>query len=420
MAANKYDVIIIGAGPAGASAARTLVAGGMKALIIEKKKLPRQKICSGILGPWAVDFVNHKFGEIPESVYCQPSFLKGVISHYPSLPQPVIVSAKSPIPNIWRAHFDNFIVQGSGADIKDGLMLDRIEEKSGYFKILCKRFKEDGAESSKSFNAHYVVGADGYNSRSVKQVIPEAYKGIPWSSCLQLHYRGEIDIDSEYFHMFFHQEIGFYAWANIKDDHIHVGVGILGNRKINRYFNNFVTLLEKNYGLKIKKTLLREGMAAKLMAPFNIFALGKGNFLAVGDAGGFVHNGGEGISCALTTGDLAGEAILSAEKTNQKALDVYQQIVREEVDLCLDQFNLLRMFKTLPIPVDLKSVWRNYSLKQLYLMVKDQRTFFKKTGLADLESNKIARKNMVYRLIHRHYPSMRSIGDKFVVGKGSS
>ena len=108
----------------------------------------------------------------------------------------------------------------------------------------------------------------------------------------------------------------------------------------------------------------------RFMGQLNTFALGKDNFLAAGDAAGFVHAMGEGISCALTTGDVAGKAILAAEKTNRRALDVYSQLIRREVDYCLDQFNFLRLHKSLNHPIDiaviLKSIWSDHSLKQLY------------------------------------------------------
>lgn len=44
-----YDCIIIGAGPAGSTAAKILAEKGLKVLLVEKFKLPRHKSCSGIL-----------------------------------------------------------------------------------------------------------------------------------------------------------------------------------------------------------------------------------------------------------------------------------------------------------------------------------------------------------------------------------
>ncbi len=46
---KEYDVVIAGSGPSGAAAAKGLVNEGLSVLVLEKKKLPRYKICSGII-----------------------------------------------------------------------------------------------------------------------------------------------------------------------------------------------------------------------------------------------------------------------------------------------------------------------------------------------------------------------------------
>ena len=66
MGRKRYDVIIIGAGPSGTSTGRTLSEGGLESLIIERKKLPRHKMCTSLLSKWTVGFVNRHFGVIPE------------------------------------------------------------------------------------------------------------------------------------------------------------------------------------------------------------------------------------------------------------------------------------------------------------------------------------------------------------------
>lgn len=410
---KSYDAIVIGTGPAGASAARRLVSGGMRTLLIEKERLPRQKICSGLLSPWAANFVREEFGEIPESAYCRPRFVKGAAFNHPSQPEAVLMPAKEPIPNVWRADFDYFLAQGSGADIKDNLRLDRIEHDSGQYRVICRR---SGRDDNESFTAPYVVGADGLNSRAIHLMLPNAHQGLPRVSAMQIHFRGKLGIDPEYFNVFLHLGIGPYAWASVKDDHIHIGVASFGKEKTIRYYENYLRLLKSEYGLEIKEISLREGITGAMMAPFNKFALGKGNFLVVGDAAGFVHTGGEGISCALASGDLAGEAIIDAEKTNQEAIHIYSRIVKKEVDLCLDQFNLLRIFQTLPMPIHIKPLWRSNTLQRLFLMTKDGWAFIKEMGLGEMGINKTAKKNLVYRLTHGHYPNMRQVGDKFVIG----
>ena len=51
MSETETDVLIIGASLAGAAAAKRLVDAGFQTIIVERKELPRHKICSGILSP---------------------------------------------------------------------------------------------------------------------------------------------------------------------------------------------------------------------------------------------------------------------------------------------------------------------------------------------------------------------------------
>ena len=46
---KKYDVVVVGAGPGGAAAAKRCVDKGLDTLLIDKHKLPRRKACSGII-----------------------------------------------------------------------------------------------------------------------------------------------------------------------------------------------------------------------------------------------------------------------------------------------------------------------------------------------------------------------------------
>ncbi len=52
---TTWDAIVIGAGPAGATAARRLSIAGARVLLVEKKQFPRPKVCGACLSPWALD-----------------------------------------------------------------------------------------------------------------------------------------------------------------------------------------------------------------------------------------------------------------------------------------------------------------------------------------------------------------------------
>lgn len=48
-----FDVVVVGAGPGGSVAAKRCLESGLKTLLLEKRRLPRDKVCSGmIMRPW--------------------------------------------------------------------------------------------------------------------------------------------------------------------------------------------------------------------------------------------------------------------------------------------------------------------------------------------------------------------------------
>ncbi|MEJ2729765.1 MAG: FAD-dependent oxidoreductase [Deltaproteobacteria bacterium] len=64
-----YDVIVAGGGPGGSVASQTCARKGLRTLLIERKRLPRDKVCSGmIMGPWANEVIAQEFGGIPDSI----------------------------------------------------------------------------------------------------------------------------------------------------------------------------------------------------------------------------------------------------------------------------------------------------------------------------------------------------------------
>ncbi|HJQ82371.1 MAG TPA: FAD-dependent oxidoreductase, partial [Lacipirellulaceae bacterium] len=66
MRQDPWDVVILGAGPAGAIAARQLAREGRQVLLVEKSQLPRSKVCGGCLGGAALDVLEQVgLGDLP-------------------------------------------------------------------------------------------------------------------------------------------------------------------------------------------------------------------------------------------------------------------------------------------------------------------------------------------------------------------
>src|SRR3972149_4895825 len=66
---SMYDLIVVGAGPAGASAARTAAQHGLKTLLIEKDQVPRNKLCGGGATPKASEKIEFKVPD--ELIECE-------------------------------------------------------------------------------------------------------------------------------------------------------------------------------------------------------------------------------------------------------------------------------------------------------------------------------------------------------------
>ena len=117
--AAACDVLIVGSGPAGASAARELVRNGYKVLVVESKKLPRYKICSGLIVDRSQDLVEEYFGSLPEDVFSEPRHLRGARFCLAGNTLNDVPLGKEDAYNVWRSSFDHWLVQRSGAAVWD-------------------------------------------------------------------------------------------------------------------------------------------------------------------------------------------------------------------------------------------------------------------------------------------------------------
>lgn len=336
---EKYDALVVGSGPGGSAAARKCRDGGLKTLLIDKQKLPRRKACSGIIANNSQNYIYENFGPIPESVYGKPYLSRGMAFYFPSVGT-IFTDVNCYQPYVWRSTFDHFLAKASGADLEDETLFVGLKEKGDEIEVTLERKK-----TQVQVAARYVIGADGANSHVIRSFAPEVYDGLTWASAIQKYYEGKIDADNRYLYWFLVPGMGPFPWLNLKDDQIIIGCAYLVGQKSNK-FEALIEFLKKNFGLSIKSELATEGCMANTMTPMNRFFPGRGRVLMVGDAMGLMHQGGEGISCALASGGHAGAAIIAGIKQGADALALYKQSVRPEMVTSLDQFNPLRMKAT--------------------------------------------------------------------------
>ncbi len=326
---ENYDIVIIGAGPSGAATARYLVYEGFNVLVIEKKKLPRYKICSGIIFEKSQEIIEKHFGKIPQSVCATPNLLKGVrlwtdTKHFSDWP----FSKYGGATNIWRSEFDYWLIKNSGAEIKDCCLLNEFTVHDNFISLKC--FDTTNKEIIK-IKCKYLVSAEGSKSAIRAKLDSKFEKDINWFIAHQNYYEGVCDLDPYFYHGFLEQQYSdVYAWFSVKDNLLVFGIAVKKGNKISPYLNKYTEMLEKKFDLKLRKLARKTSCMGNNMCATGSFYLGKGNILIVGEAAGFLNAFGEGISCALSSGLYAAEAITKSIKYGGNALDTYTELTKTE------------------------------------------------------------------------------------------
>ncbi|MCF6158319.1 MAG: NAD(P)/FAD-dependent oxidoreductase [wastewater metagenome] len=325
-----YDVVIVGAGPAGAASARGLINEGLKVLIVERKKLPRYKICSGIIFKEAQDITEKYFGEIPESVYVTPKLLKGVRfwADNENFTDWSFQKERNGAPNVWRSAYDYWLIENSGAEVKDCCSLKGFYDYGDYLRVECT----DGAHGKTiHITSKYLISAEGCKSTIRALLEPSFEKGLKWFIAYQNYYEGNSDLDPYFYHGFLEPHYGeVYAWYSTKDGLQVFGTAVRKGSKIYPCLQRYSEMLKERFGLKSGRLVRKVSCLGNDMCSTGNFYLGKGNVLLVGEAAGFLHAFGEGISCALSTGLLAAEAIHKSITAGGSALDFYSKLTAVE------------------------------------------------------------------------------------------
>ncbi len=339
---EKYDVLVVGAGPSGSAAARKCVDGGLKTLLIDKRKLPRRKNCSGIIANVSQNYVLENFGTIPESVYGKPYVSKGMAIHFPSMGT-VFGDCDCYSLYVWRDKFDYFLATSSGAKLEDETRFENLDINGDKIDVTITQ-----KTKKRKVSAKYLIGADGGRSNVILKYAPEVYNGMPWVYACQKYFEGKIDANEYYLYWLMEKGWGPMPWLNLKDDQIIIGLAYTpaSGVKFSVMYARYLEYLKKNFGLKIKREIATEGCYANTMTPLNRFFPGRGRVLMVGDAMGLQHQGGEGISCGLVSGGYAGEAIKKSLETGEDVVELYKKLVKPEMETALDQFNPFRMKDT--------------------------------------------------------------------------
>lgn len=299
-----YDVIIIGAGPAGSTAAKVLAESGFKALLVEKFKMPRYKSCSGQLIKKSIDLVQSYFGEaVPPSAMCTPTENRGMI--FTDDKGKRFVFEQEGL-NVWRSSFDNWLAGRAamhGAEIRDNTSAISCGECGNGVTVTLKSNGRSYSEKSR-----YVINCEGVVGALKRKILGGNARYI---ITYQTYNRGSIDLDHHYFHAFLQPQLSEYdAWFNVKDGQLVLGVAVKNRNEIGRYYQRFISYMTENYNLRIEQQLKVDKWLMPQICPDCSIDYGVGRIMFAGEIAGFLNPMGEGISAGMESGYHAARAII--------------------------------------------------------------------------------------------------------------
>jgi geranylgeranyl reductase family protein len=331
---RSVDVVVVGAGPAGTSAAITLARAGRDVVVVDKARFPRDKICGDGLTTSALRHLE-QLGLRPEAVPSWQS-VDDVVVRSPSGR-----TVRFPLPRdrgqfavvARRADLDEALVQlarDAGAAVHDGHGLEAATLTDDGVRV--------DAHGLDPIRASFAIGADGMWSplRKALGVAPEGYLG-DWHAFRQ-YFRATTP-SSRDLHVWFEPDLlPGYAWSfPLPDGAVNVGFGITrgGAIRTRDMRSLWPQLLERPH---VRAVLGDDAVVESAHRAWPIPAavddamLTHGRALFVGDAARATDPmTGEGIAQALLTGQLAASAILEHACDPSAARASYEREVRRHL-----------------------------------------------------------------------------------------
>jgi geranylgeranyl reductase family protein len=305
---QRFDVAVVGAGPAGSTVAYRLARAHARVLLVDKARFPRDKPCGGGLTMRAVR-------QLPFSV--EPVVEDRITRARCRLRYgPAIERESDQVLCLMtqRRRLDAYLVERAveaGAEFRDGVRV-RVESDT------------ELRVGGEPIEVGALIGADGANGVTARSlglaggiVNGVALEGnLPYERLPHNGWRGMLVLELATIP-------GGYGWIFPKADHVNVGVGGWGEE--GPRLRHHLHVLCGHYGFELRELTQLRGHRLPMRRPETLLA--RGRALLVGDAAGVLDPvSGDGIYEAFVTSRLAAEHVLADD------IEAYDQAVRRKLD----------------------------------------------------------------------------------------
>jgi menaquinone-9 beta-reductase len=336
MSASAVDVLIVGAGPSGSTAATALAHFGYSIVIIDKAVFPRHKTCASWINALAFSRFPHLQAELDNLVDC-PFY--GIRFYDQSMSRHGTYNERKPSGYLTlRSKFDHGlakVAEDAGAALHQGVRAVRIDEDKTGVQVQLS--------NGRTLNARFLLGADGSNSQIARwsglrkswrhdQYVLCANEDIPYSSqAIERFYSSRFPL----FVSLRYNGLDGYGWVFPKRDYICVGIGgrVGPGADIRTIMRTFldrardVKLVPADLTISDPDYALDPAGAVHKMA-----TLTKGRTILIGDAAGFVSGStGEGIYPGMVSGAIAAHVVHVALKRGSSDVSSFNDRWRQEL-----------------------------------------------------------------------------------------
>lgn len=322
---RQYDVIVVGGGPGGCSAAYFLAKYGLNVLLVDKASFPRNKVCGDGITAATLSMLDkigiaEKIEKSPLAHKLKDFFISGPDGHFIKVDTPQVHGLRDYGLIFPRSEFDyiilNHIKNTNNIDVLENFLVTGLKREGKLVKSITGIYGNHFLELSSKF----IIGADGVNSVVARKV--SLVNTNPKHKAFALRaYFDNVDGIGKFCEIHYDESImPGYGWIfPTSPSSANVGIGIFNRFKksisIKQQFESFI-----NENTFAKKRLKHAVMVEKTLRggaiDFGSFSSKRctGNVLLVGDAASFVDPfTGEGIYYALRSGEFAANAIETGE-----------------------------------------------------------------------------------------------------------